>query len=124
MILTVVIIILGFFSNYYLKNINLFINKIKKAKNIVLLVLSLVTIPKLTNLKQKTKRKLSNSHKKYIASSQQWRCNICKNILDHTYEIDHINPLYKGGNNLENNLQALCRNCHGKKTFNDNLIGF
>ena len=44
---------------------------------------------------------------------------MCNNILDHTYEIDHIKPLYKGGDNENTNLQALCRNCHGKKTFND-----
>ena len=28
---------------------------------------------------------------------------------------------YKGSNNELYNLQALCRNCHGLKTINDNL---
>ena len=42
-------------------------------------------------------------------------------ILDASYEIDHIIPLYKGGNNENDNLMALCRNCHGKKTISDAL---
>ena len=45
----------------------------------------------------------------------------CKQILDASYEVDHITPLYKGGTNDLNNLQALCRNCHGQKTINDKL---
>ena len=60
--------------------------------------------------------------KKYVAASQQWKCNDCKNILDATYEIDHKIPLYKGGNNEIENLAALCRNCHGKKTLKDKLF--
>jgi 5-methylcytosine-specific restriction enzyme A len=65
--------------------------------------------------------KLNETKKKVIASSQQWTCNGCKQILDASYEIDHILPLYKGGNNDLNNLQALCRNCHGQKTITDKL---
>ena len=66
-------------------------------------------------------RNVNNTTKKYIASNQQWNCAICKNILDSSYEIDHIIPLYKNGNNNIHNLQALCRNCHGKKTILDRL---
>ena len=40
-------------------------------------------------------------------------------MLDETYEIDHITPLYKGGTNDIINLQALCPNCHRKKTIMD-----
>ena len=43
-------------------------------------------------------------------------------LLDATYEIDHIIPLYKGGNNEISNLEALCRNCHGNKTLLDKII--
>ena len=70
---------------------------------------------------KKIKRNITSTTKKVIASNQQWHCNICKNILDASYEVDHIIPLYKGGNNELYNLQALCRNCHGMKTINDNL---
>ena len=67
----------------------------------------------------KTKRKVSETTKKYVASQQSWKCNICKGILNHTYEIDHIVPLYKGGTNQYTNLQALCRDCHANKTYTD-----
>lgn|SRR3990167_9857774 len=69
-------------------------------------------------------RNVSEKTKKFIASKQKWTCNICHNLLDYTYEIDHIKPLYKGGNNDVYNLQALCRNCHGNKTFIDSIKVF
>jgi len=73
------------------------------------------------NKTPKKKRYVSNTQKKYIAAAQVWRCNYCKNMLDASYEIDHIVPLYKNGTNDVNNLQALCRNCHGKKTVMDRI---
>tara|TARA_B110000285_G_C14768249_1_gene442783 strand:- start:175 stop:603 length:429 start_codon:yes stop_codon:yes gene_type:complete len=66
-------------------------------------------------------RNVTQTIKKYVASNQQWRCNYCKNLLDSSFETDHIIPLYKNGNNDISNLQALCRNCHGKKTIIDRL---
>ena len=69
----------------------------------------------------KKKRNVSQNIKKFVASNQKWRCNMCNNLLDATYEIDHKIPLFKNGTNELNNLQALCRNCHGKKTLLDNL---
>tara|TARA_B100001964_G_C14249030_1_gene608926 strand:+ start:588 stop:956 length:369 start_codon:yes stop_codon:yes gene_type:complete len=69
--------------------------------------------------KREVKRYVSVKNKKTVASNQKWNCNRCKNMLDETYEIDHINPLYKGGTNDIINLQALCPNCHRKKTIMD-----
>jgi 5-methylcytosine-specific restriction endonuclease McrA len=69
--------------------------------------------------KREVKRYVSVKNKKTVASNQKWNCNICKNMLDETYEIDHIMPLYKGGTNDIINLQALCPNCHRKKTIMD-----
>jgi 5-methylcytosine-specific restriction endonuclease McrA len=63
------------------------------------------------------RNKLTPLMKKKIASNQKWKCRICHQLLDYTYEIDHIVPVFKGGSNNQDNLQALCRNCHGKKTL-------
>ena len=55
--------------------------------------------------------------KKKVAADQKWRCAMCKKLLDETYEIDHIIPIFKGGNNdPKHNLQALCRSCHMEKS--------
>lgn len=69
----------------------------------------------------KDNRNVSQTLKKYVAANQQWKCNYCNNLLDASYEVDHKIPLYKNGSNDISNLQALCRNCHGKKTIYDKL---
>ena len=63
-----------------------------------------------------TKRSVSETKKKFCASRQGWKCSGCSQILNHTYEIDHIISLENGGSNNIDNLTALCRNCHGVKT--------
>jgi hypothetical protein len=73
------------------------------------------------NLENKVKRNVSESKKKIVASSQGWKCKNCNTLFDATYEIDHKVPLYKGGTNDIDNLEALCRNCHGKKTLFDKI---
>ena len=67
------------------------------------------------------KRSVSESKKKYVASRQSWKCDHCKEMLDATYEIDHVIELQHGGTNHIDNLVALCRNCHGKKTIKSYL---
>jgi hypothetical protein len=71
--------------------------------------------------KNGTKRSVSETKKKYVASSQGWKCGHCKDQLDHTFEIDHKTRLEYGGGNDVQNLIALCRNCHGKKTASENM---
>jgi hypothetical protein len=73
------------------------------------------------NYSIRTKRQVSAVQKKMVASRQKWKCKKCQEILNFDYEIDHIKPLYKNGSNDLNNLQALCRNCHGIKTGTDML---
>jgi hypothetical protein len=68
-----------------------------------------------------TKRSVSETKKKYVASCQDWKCGHCHSQLDHTFEIDHKVRLEYGGGNDVNNLIALCRNCHGKKTASENM---
>ena len=51
--------------------------------------------------------------KKRVASKQKWRCAVCKQLLDETFEIDHRVPLFRGGHPThENNMQDLCKRCH------------
>ena len=59
---------------------------------------------------------MGETKKRYVASSQDWCCGHCKNKLSYTYEIDHNIALKDGGDNSVENLIALCRECHGKKT--------
>ena len=71
--------------------------------------------------KQGTKRCVSETKKKFVASRQDWKCNGCRNQLDHTFEVDHQLRLEYGGSNDVSNLVALCRNCHGRKTAEENM---
>jgi len=71
--------------------------------------------------KQGSKRSVSETKKKYVASRQDWKCNGCNSQLDHTFEVDHRIRLEYGGGNDVHNLVALCRNCHGKKTAKENM---
>ena len=68
-----------------------------------------------------TKRSVSETKKKYVAAQQDWKCGHCDSQLDHTFEIDHKIRLEYGGGNDVQNLVALCRNCHGKKTASENM---
>lgn len=68
-----------------------------------------------------SKRSVSETKKKYVASNQEWKCGHCHSQLDHTFEIDHKVRLEYGGGNDVQNLIALCRNCHGKKTASENM---
>jgi hypothetical protein len=71
--------------------------------------------------KQKFKRVVSETKKKYVAYQQNWKCGNCQTQLDHTFEIDHKIRLEYGGDNEVTNLIALCRNCHGRKTARENM---
>ena len=65
---------------------------------------------------EKTKRTITQDTKRVIACSQDYKCNHCHSKLPSSWETDHIIPLFKGGTNDRANLQALCNNCHGKKS--------
>jgi hypothetical protein len=68
-----------------------------------------------------TKRSVSETKKKYIAASQNWLCKDCNKQLPAWFEVDHVIALHNGGSNEIDNLVALCRDCHGKKTAMDRL---
>ena len=71
--------------------------------------------------KQGTKRSVSETKKKYVAANQNWKCGSCQKQLPAWFEVDHKTRLDRGGTNHVDNLVALCRDCHGKKTAFENL---
>lgn len=73
------------------------------------------------NSKKATKRSVSETKKKYVASLQNWKCGHCQNQLNAWFEVDHKMRLENGGGNDVENLIALCRDCHGKKTAMENM---
>lgn len=75
----------------------------------------------LTSGGEATSRSVSGTKKKYVAAQQSWKCHDCKTQLDAWFEVDHKIRLADGGSNHIDNLVALCRNCHGKKTTFENL---
>jgi len=70
---------------------------------------------------KKTKRSVSETKKKFVASRQNWKCGDCQEQLSAWFEVDHKIRLEYGGSNHIDNLVALCRECHGKKTTIENL---
>jgi 5-methylcytosine-specific restriction endonuclease McrA len=68
-----------------------------------------------------TKRSVSETKKKFVASSQNWKCGDCSEQLSAWFEVDHKVRLEYGGSNHIDNLVALCRECHGRKTTMENL---
>lgn len=71
--------------------------------------------------KQGTKRSVSETKKKFVAANQTWKCGNCRQMLPAWFEVDHKIRLDQGGSNHVDNLVALCRDCHGRKTACENL---
>lgn len=68
-----------------------------------------------------TKRSVSETKKKFVAARQNWHCTDCQKQLPAWFEVDHTVRLENGGSNHVDNLTAMCRDCHGKKTAIENL---
>ena len=71
--------------------------------------------------KKGTKRCVSETKKKFVAAQQSWNCGQCKKQLPAWFEVDHKIRLEHGGSNHVDNLVAMCRDCHGRKTAMENL---
>ena len=53
-----------------------------------------------------------------------FKCNKCQcDITDNKFDIDHIIPLANGGTNKADNLQPLCKPCHGDKCSDEHESG-
>tara|TARA_Y100000591_G_scaffold70138_2_gene58236 strand:+ start:3652 stop:4194 length:543 start_codon:yes stop_codon:yes gene_type:complete len=67
------------------------------------------------------KRSVSETKKKFVAAQQNWKCAGCNCQLPAWFEVDHKIRLDRGGDNHISNLEALCRDCHGKKTAMESI---
>ena len=63
----------------------------------------------------KRKREVSRMRRWDIAYRQKYLCP-CGELLKPSFEVDHVVPLCEGGEDVEENLRAMCRGCHGQKT--------
>jgi 5-methylcytosine-specific restriction protein A len=58
--------------------------------------------------------------KSVVKRAGQGECNSChKTYLASAIDIDHVLPLAKGGEDIDENVQCLCRPCHRLKTRED-----
>lgn len=62
------------------------------------------------------RRRVTETQKRIVAASQQWRCKKCDQLLSSAFQIDHIIPHSITFDDSYNNLVALCPNCHALKT--------
>ena len=65
--------------------------------------------------------KIDAGYVKFLKIAQGMKCNYCDQAMD-KYQIDHIVPIARGGDNKNENLQLLCAPCNrqkGAKTDNE-----
>ena len=65
------------------------------------------------------RRKFDAHTKRLVAARAGWRCAACGELLDETYELDHVVSLHRGGEDAVENLQPLHASCHRKKTVRE-----
>ena len=63
-----------------------------------------------------TRKPIRESTKKEISYRQSYKCLKCSDLLPPSFQIDHIIPWSLSHDDTEENLQALCPNCHSIKT--------
>ena len=62
------------------------------------------------------KRTLTPAQKKIVAASYAWKCAVCGELLPASFHVDHILPLWDGGDDTLENCQPLCPDHHAAKT--------
>lgn len=69
-----------------------------------------------------TRKHITPAFRLIVAYTQEYKCNSCHKILEPGWHIDHKKPLWKGGTDTEDNLQALCQLCHLRKTSQETQV--
>jgi len=67
------------------------------------------------------RRRLTAHEKRLVAARAGWRCADCGELLDETYEIDHVIALSLGGADEVANCAPLHAACHRRKTLRDEI---
>ena len=62
------------------------------------------------------KRSFTGAQKKQVAARQGWRCGACDALLPASFQVDHVVPLWAGGEDSLDNASGLCGTCHAEKT--------
>ncbi len=70
-------------------------------------------------LRLKAFGKLSPDISARLLRLQQGKCGACKCDLSFGFHLDHIQPIAKGGENIDANIQLLCPTCNCQKHTKD-----
>ena len=62
------------------------------------------------------RRRLTEGQKRSVAARYEWKCGMCARTLPSAYQIDHIIPLWAGGEDTPDQCWPLCAECHADKT--------
>ena len=72
--------------------------------------------------RQKEQIRNKQNHDCAACGDSFWRGDPSQQQLQHKIQYDHILPLWLGGTNELDNIQALCMPCHSKKTCQEATI--
>ena len=75
-----------------------------------------------TIIPKQDRKKISKKVREEIVNSQNNTCNQCERSLSKYFQIDHRVALQYGGTDDVDNLQALCSECHCKKSIIENAL--
>ena len=67
------------------------------------------------------RKAIKDTVKKEVSYKQSYKCKSCSLLLPPSFQIDHIIPWSLCHDDSEENLQALCANCHSIKTQREAL---
>ena len=67
------------------------------------------------------RKRISEAVLKNVGANAKWRCQGCDELLQATFQLDHVKPIHLGGEDTIDNLQPLCVVCHAKKTQEERM---
>jgi len=73
-------------------------------------------------IQRQGRRHIKKEVREEVVKCQENKCNLCNSTLSKYFQIDHITALQYGGTDEFDNLQALCCECHCKKSIIENTF--